>query len=80
MFANGAVTRFGKQMFEAVSVPGAGGHDAIVAICIGKESLKQVETFWAETSEFNGKVCMLPLEAGEMYDGLLVSSKQGGGE
>ena len=74
-----------RTLFElpgvlSVSVPGAGGHDAIVAICIGKESLKQVETFWAETSEFNGKVCMLPLEAGEMYDGLLVSSKQGGGE
>ena len=56
------------------SVPGAGGHDAVVAIVLSEAALYAVEVFWAQAGA--GKVCMLPLEAGRMYDGLIVSPRE----
>eukprot|EP00943_MAST-04B_sp_MAST-4B-sp1_P004194 g4194.t1 len=57
------------------SVPGAGGHDAIVAIVLGENALKNVEEHWLIRKNSGGdNVCMMPLKAGIMYDGLL--SKQ----
>ena len=54
------------------SVPGAGGYDAIVAIVLGNNSLKNVEEHWLNQKDNGGdNVCMMPLNAGIMYDGLL---------
>ena len=58
------------------SVPGAGGHDAIVAIALGNNALMRIEDHWLNMKDKGGNnVCMMPLKAGIMYDGLLAKWK-----
>eukprot|EP00944_MAST-04C_sp_MAST-4C-sp1_P002036 g2036.t1 len=58
------------------SVPGAGGHDAIVAIALGNNALMRIENHWLNIKDKGeNNVCMMPLKAGIMYDGLLAKWK-----